>query len=106
MFSAPRLGPMVFLDDLHRRGQRTGAQQQRGVGGLRRHAAADLEAPPPLAADDRRGDDLALAFSNSRMAMRLPTFSRVTSRMMRALGVDRQVDGGLASGRRSPAARR
>ena len=54
----------ALLDDFHRRGEGPGAQQQRHVGRFGgAHAPADLHAPAAdLAADHRRGDDLALAF--------------------------------------------
>ena len=64
----------------------------------RGHAAADLHAAAAdLLADDRRRDRLrALPFSTSTIAMRLPTFSRVTSLKMRAPGPSRlHVHGGL-----------
>ena len=88
MFSAPRLGPMVrsSMISIGAR-QRAGAQQQGGVGGFFgwSHAARrSARAAADLAADHRRGDDLALPFSISRMAIRLPTFSRVMSLKMRA----------------------
>ncbi len=53
----------AFLDDLHRRSQRAGPQQQGGVGGFfGAHAAGDLHpAAADLAADHRGGHDLALA---------------------------------------------
>jgi hypothetical protein len=96
MFSAPRLGPMVLLlDDLHRRGQRAGAQQQRGVVGLGGgHAAGDLHPPAAdLAADHRRGDDLALALLEQQDGHALAdVLARHVAEDARALGVERQVD--------------
>src|SRR5574343_1369326 len=53
----------AFLDDVHRRSQRTGAQQQGGVVGFHGgHATGDLHAAAAdFVADHRRGDHFALA---------------------------------------------
>src|SRR5690606_36033897 len=53
----------AFFNDFHGGGQRTGTQQQGGVGRfLWRHAAADLHLPAwNLTANDRGSDDFAVA---------------------------------------------
>ena len=53
----------ALLDDIHRRRERAGAQQQREIAGLaRRLAAGDLKIAAQLVLDGRRGDDFRLAF--------------------------------------------
>ncbi len=53
----------AFLDDVHRRGQRAGAQQQGGIVGFRRrHAAGNLHTTAAdFGADHRRRNDFTLA---------------------------------------------
>jgi hypothetical protein len=60
---AERRADGALLDDLHRRGERARAHQERDVVGLaRRHAARDLHAAAAdLLADHRRGDHLGAA---------------------------------------------
>ena len=83
----------AFLDDLHRRGERTGAQQQRGVVGLggvmRPEIWKRLPSSPRITGAVTTSP---LPFSNSRIAIRLPMFSRETSlHDARAARVDREV---------------
>ncbi len=73
-----------------------------------RHAAGDLHlSAGDLAADDRRGDDLALAVLEQQDGHALAdVVARDVAENPRALGVQRQVDGGLlASAGRGPVGR-
>ena len=83
-----------LLDDLHRRGERAGAQQQRVVVGLGRgHPTRDLDPAAELGADHRRGDDLALALLEQQDRHALAdVLARNVLDDARALGVERQVD--------------
>src|SRR3990170_6935504 len=89
MFSCPSDG--ALLDDLHRRRERAGAQQQRQLVGLL-HAvhALDLEALAELASNHRRGDDLLHPATRARLA---PVFvqHRPTLGVEPGLGLDLDV---------------
>jgi len=63
VLGAERWADGAFFDDIHRCRQRTGAQQQGGIVGFGSgHAAGDLyAAAADFGADDRGGDDFALA---------------------------------------------
>src|SRR5665647_166314 len=58
----------TFFDDVHRRRQRTGTQQQRDIGGFLhiRHTGDLHAATADFLADYRRRDDLGLAFFNQQ----------------------------------------
>ena len=87
----------AFFDDVHRRRQRTGAQQQRQVIGFaRRHAARNLEARAELRLDDRRGDDFGLAFFDQQHRHApLDRLARGVAHDARALPVELHADYGL-----------
>ncbi|CAJ9898899.1 Uncharacterised protein [Burkholderia pseudomallei] len=62
----------AFLDDVHRRGERARAQQQREIGGrLRGRLARDLEAVAELRLDRRDGQHFALALLEQHHRHRL-----------------------------------
>jgi hypothetical protein len=104
MFSAPRLGPMVRSSMISIGAASEPARSSRAwsAASCVRHVAGDLQsAAADLAADGGAVTTSPLPFSNSTMAMRLPTFSRVTSRhRARPLSSSRRLTAGSWSGRR------
>src|SRR5258706_7484315 len=93
---AERRAYRALLDDLHGRGERARAKEERDVvrldGG---HAPADLDAPAAdLAADHRRGDDFAPALFDEQDRHSLAdVLARVFLEDARAGRVEGQVDG-------------
>ena len=84
----------AFFDDVHRRGERAGAQQQRRVVGFHRaHAAGNLHAATAdFGADDRCGDYFALALLDEQDGHALAdVFTGDVLEDARAGGVQREV---------------
>ena len=97
VFGAQRRANRALFDDVHWRGQRACAQQQRQVVGFAHaHGAGNLEAVAQLALNDRRGQHLAFAlFKQQNRHALFDVFAAGVAHDAPALGIDRQIDLGL-----------
>ena len=96
VFDAKAGADGAFFDDFHRCGQRTGAQQQGDVACFAgAHAAGNLDAAAAdFSADDRRGDDFALAFFDEQDRHPFAdVFARDVAEDARAGRIQRQMHG-------------